>query len=327
MKASLRPTRTTELHQANQIQALDLTPLAIYTRYRGHPQLCQEDHQRLFRYELMSTVKADGVCSTINDQNGVIAACAIKPLDWDTQHFGLPMARMSLAAAPTCPPSALSNLLRDTINKMRQETSILHTSCEVDIDDYLCLNALLGLGAEILDIKREYRWRSLKGIKPPKFLSLVREYREDDRSQCLALMAGVYFESRFSRDISLPEAKTTRLYEIWLEKILNNTERGRIALVMEKGCRVQACGAIERHDLSYAGIDAQIMSNGIYLSSREATGCYYPIIYSLAERSLSQFKSAQTCVSLNNRAATRVLERMNAGTSSTRYALRLFFPS
>ena len=323
MNASLRPIRNTKFHQADHAKGLDLGALTIYTRYRGHPQLCQADHQRLFRHELISAVEAGGVCTTVNNRTGVIAACAIKPLEWDTRHFGFPMAKMSLAAAPTCPPSALSTLLHDTIYTVKQETSTLHISCEVDIDDYLCLNALLGLGAEILDIKREYRWTSLKDIKPPKFLSLVRKYRENDKPQCMRLMEETYFESRFSRDPLLPESRTTNLYQIWLENLLSSKDDRKVALVMEKGGIVQACGAIEKHDLSYAGINLQMMGNGIYISSREATGGYYPIIYALAERSLSKFDSVQTCVSLNKHSAVRVLDKMNGGTASRRYALRL----
>lgn len=323
MIASLLPANSTEFHKIDRIADLDLDALIIHNRYRGHPQLSNIDHQRLFRHELVSAVEVGGVCSTISNKHGVAAACAIKPLSWDSQHFGLSMAKLRLAAAPGCPTNALSNLLSDTFGVAKQKATGLHISCEIDIDDYLCLNTLLGLGAEILDIKREYRWTSLKGIKAPKFLSQVREYHSQDKPQSMQLIALNNFESRFSRDILLAEAKTSKLYQIWLEKLLDGNESNRIALVMEKNGRVQACGAIEQQNLSYAGVDVQTVSNGIYISSPEATGSYYPIIYSLAERALARFDTVQTCVSLNNRSASRVLERMNAGAESTRYALRL----
>jgi len=320
---SLLPSNSAEFHTIDGISDLDLGALVIHNRYRGHPQLTQADHQRLFRHELVSAVEVGGVCSTNSNKHGTAAACAIKPLGWDTQHFGLPMAKLSLAAAPGCPTSALSNLLRATFRIAKQEATGLHISCEIDIDDYLCLNTLLSLGAEILDIKREYRWTSLKGIQAPKFLSLVREYRANDKPQCIQLMPETHFESRFSRDSLLVETKTNKLYQIWLNTLLDSNESDRIALVMERNGRVQACGAIEQQNLSYAGLDVQMMNNGIYISSPEATGSYYPIIYALAERSLARFDSVQTCVSLNNRSASRVLEKMNVGTESTRYALRL----
>jgi hypothetical protein len=323
--ASQLPANSTEFHKADTIAELDLDTLVIHNRYRGHPQLSNTDHQRLFRRELGSAVEAGGVCGTISSKHGLIAACAIKPLDWDTQHFGLPMAKLSIAATPTCSPVALGDLLRDTLRIEKQKSLSLHISSEIDIDDYLCLNALLGLGAEIMDIKREYRWSTLKGIKSPKFLTQVRDYRPQDKKQVMQLLEEVSFESRFSRDRWLNQDKTAELYHIWLEKLLDRPERGRIALVMERNGRVQACGAIGKQDLRHSDVNLQLMSNGIYVSTLAATGSYYPVIYALAERSLVDFSSVQTCVSLNNHPASRVLEKMNAGTESTRYALRISY--
>ena len=317
-------THTNIFHEAEKISHLSLDQLIIYTRYRNHPQLSKADHQNFFRYELVSAVEAGGVCTTASCDNSAIAACAIKPLQWDSQHFGLPMARLNLAAAPRCPPAILKKLLEESISAARKKSIKLHISSEIDIDDYSCLNALLGLGAEILDIKREYRWSTLKGIKAPKFLSRVRDYHQEDKLQVLRLLEHVHFESRFSRDRRLDQKKSIELYRIWLENLLDRGENDRIALVMEKNNRIQACGAIEQQNLSHAGMDIQLMNNGIYISSTEATGRYYPIIYSLAERALSRFYTVQTCVSLNNHPAIRVLEKMNAGTESTRYALSLF---
>ncbi|MCK0536379.1 hypothetical protein [Alcanivorax quisquiliarum] len=318
------PRSSTELHALDEISGLDLSALTIFTRYRGHPQLSHSDHQSLFRHELVSAVEIGGVCTTLSNEHGVIAACAIKPLGWDSQHFGLPMARLSLAASPACPPTALGGFLRDTFHVAKQKIPSLHVSCEVDIDDYPCLNALIDLGAEILDVKREYRWTSLKGIKPPKFLTRVRDYRPEDKPAVMQLLDKVHFESRFSRDPQLDQQKAADLYRLWLGKLLDAPESDRIALVMERDGRVQACGAIEKQDLGCAGVAIQLMNNGIYLSSPAATGSYYPIIYTLAERSLIHFSSVQTCVSLNNHAASRVLEKMGVGAESSRYALRLY---
>lgn len=233
------------------------------------------------------------------------------------------MAKLTLAAAPTHPQATLQSLLKEAFSTIKQEPKSLHISCEVDIDDYHCLNALIGFGAEILDIKREYRWTSLKGIQAPKFLSRVRDYQPEDKESVIQLLEQSHFESRFSRDQLLDQRKTKKLYEIWLEKLLDGKEKDRIALVMERNSQVQACGTIEKQDLSYAGVNVQLMSGGLYVSCAEAIGSYYPIIYSLTNRASTFCDSSQTCVSLNNHAAVKVLEKMNLGTASTRYALRI----
>lgn len=313
----------TEFHETSGIPSLNLDALLVLTRYRGHPQLNRADQQNLFRYELASAIQSGGICVTHSKGNKIIAACAIKPLSWDTQHFGILMAKLTVAAAPDCLPATLRAMVNDALHAVKKRSTKLHISSEVDIDDYLCLNTLLNFGAEILDIKREYRWTSAKGITPPKFLSRIRKYQTDDKKQVIQLLKKSHFESRFSRDYFLDQNKTVELYQIWLEKLLDGDERDKIALVLERDGRIQACGTIEKHDLSYAGVDLQLMNNGIYVSSPDATGAYYPMIYSLTKCASIYCKSSQTCISLNNHSAQRVLEKMNLGTASTRYALRL----
>lgn len=316
-------TTTIEQQDLEAIHALSFDELTINTKYRDHPELCQTDHERLFRYELSTAIESGGICSTASSRNKVVCACAIKPLSWDTNHFGLPMAKLTLAAAPECNPDSVHELLETTITLMNKEKPRLHISCEVDIDDYNCLNPLLNLGAIILDIKREYRWTSFKGIRPPKFLSQIRDYRAEDKNRVMRIFEQSDFKSRFTRDKLLSHTKTAELYKIWLEKLLDGKEDDRIALVAERNGEVQACGTIEKHDLSHAGVNINMMSGGIYVSTPQARGSYYPIIYSLTEKASLTCKTSQTCVSLNNHSAIRVLERMNFGTKSTRYALRL----
>lgn len=151
---------TVQFFGEEEISRLNLNALTIHTRYRGHPELSETDHQNLFRHELTVAVNSGGVCAGVYRNSEVVAICAIAPLAWDTQHFGLPMAKLTVAATGAEQSSPLLHLLKETISVGSGKTGRMHLSCEVDIDDYPCLNVLLGLGAEIMDIKREYRWIS-----------------------------------------------------------------------------------------------------------------------------------------------------------------------
>lgn len=309
-------------HKEDAISGLDLDSLVIHNRYRGHPELDDHDHQRLFRHTLLSTLNSGGICASINNESKLVAVCAIQPLEWDSMHFGIPMAKLVLAAERDCSATSLEQLLEATLSKITNPKN-LHISSEVDIDEYVVLNTLLRLGAEVVDVKREYRWTSLRGIKVPKFLSSIREYRIEDKPQVMQLLDESLFESRFSRDSLLSRDKVTSLYRVWLERLLAGRGTDSLALVMERHGKIQACGTLAKLDMHDAGVPVQIMSNGLYVASPNATGKYYSVIYALAEESLTKGISAQTCVSLNHHAATRVLEKMNVGTRSIRYALRL----
>lgn len=313
----------TEFHTLEETSRLNLSALTIHTSYRGHPQLNHSDQQKLLRYDLLSAVEAGGVSASISHDGKASAVCAVKPLVWDTQHFDMPMAKLSIAASPCCDHKNLENLLKDTLFASKRQASSLHVSCEVDIDDYPCINVLLDRGAKIFDIKREYRCTSIKAVRAPKLLSRVRNYEAEDKPIVMQLLKSSSFETRFSRDPMLNPEKVAEMYQIWIEKLLDGNASERVALVMEKSGKIQACGAIAKNDLSMAGVDLQLMNGGVYISSRKGTGGYYPILYSLIANAEQCNLTSQTCVSLNNHAATKVLEKMNVGTSSIRYAMRL----
>ena len=313
----------TRLHGPDEISGLDLSELVIHSNYRGHPQLDHQDHEALFRHELLSAVEAGGVCASLTVENTTSAACSLKPLAWDSGHFNMPMAKLSLAASSGCAPDLLLDLLRIVLFASPRAKHSLHVSCEIDIDNYTSVNALLEYGAKIFDIKREFRCISLAQVRAPKLLSRVRAYRPDDKAAVLRLMDGSGFETRFSRDPVLDPGKTADMYRTWLEKLLDGSEDDRIALIMERNGQVHACGAIERQDLGFAGVALQLMTGGIYISSPSGIGGYYPILYALIDEAAKRNMTSQTCVSLNNHSATRVLEKMNVGTASIRYSMRL----
>lgn len=311
-----------QLNTSDDINRISLERLVAYSRYRDHPRLTEGEQKQLLRHELAAATRHGGVFANI-ENNRAAAICAITPLDWDSRHFGFPMAKLTLASAPECPSSMLSHLIRTTLQETAQQAPSLHISVEIDIDDYKGLNALFGQGFEMMDIKREFRWTSLKGVTPPKFLSRVRSYQSSDKKQVMSLLSKCAFAGRFSRDPYIPSNKVTEMYAIWLSRLLDSTAHDSIALVLEKDGVVQACGVTEHVDLSSSGIPIQFMDKGLYLSSPEVVGSYYPVIYGLATHALARHDSVQTSVSLNNHSATRVLERMRGGTQTTRVALRL----
>lgn len=301
---------------------LDFGQLVIHNRFRGHPELEPDDHILLFQHEIANALTSGGKCYAMLHGKTLQAICAVSPLSWDSQHFGKEMAKMTISCSHDLPTQSLRLLAEKTIDAS-VANSPAHISCEVDIDNYLCLNTLLSMGAEILDLKREYRAKSVKHLSTPKFMSKVRPYTLTDRNGVLEILNTSRFATRFSRDSTLSADRSKKLYLDWMEKILDRPDQERIALVVEKAGKIQACGTIEEQDLSPAGVDVQLMSGGIYVSRPDATGYYYPVLYGLINAALAHYQTAQTCISLNNHPAVRVMEKMNFGTESTRYALRL----
>lgn len=306
---------------AAEIGGITLSRLAIRTRYRGF--LSREDEVALFRGDLLSALEAGGICLAARDESGIAAITAVAPLAWDSRHFGVPMGRLLIAADAGCSGAVLMEVVEAAVSQARARLGLCHLSAEMDIDDYACLNALLGRGFELLDVKRQYRWSSLAGVRAPKFLSRVRPYEAKDRVRVMDMVEAARFESRFSRDPALDRTAVNRLYRMWFEQLLDEPGRA-IVVVFERAGQVQGCGAVERVELQVPGHAARLMDRGLYVSGPGGVGGYYPVIYGLAARALATYDMVQTSVSLNNHAATRVLEHMRGASASIRYALRLY---
>lgn len=313
-----------ELMGAEHIRALDLAGLLIHTRYRGIRGLTAVDHETIFRSSLASAHGAGGICFGAFLGGRLQAVGAITPLAWDSQHFGLPMANLLVAARPGGADTGLPVLIGKALTAAHEILGIRHVSAEIDIDDHDCLDVAQAHGFQQMDIKRAYRWYDMAAVPVPKFRSRVREYRPEDRERVLKLVESSNFGSRFSRDHVLAGSRVAAMYQSWLEQLLDKVGRDVIALVFERVGQVEACGVIGTLDLSPAGVPLRFMDKGLYVSGAQGVGGYFPVLYELAARSLQDHVLAQTSVSLGNHAAVRVLDKMQAGSESVRCALRLY---
>ena len=308
------------------IVAADFSNLQIFSRFRRHPGFSVAEQMTIFRHELLEALAENGACEALCLEDRIVAVVAVRLLAWDSDHFGLPMARMHIAAADTATVGAISELVGSVAAQFRQHSAAQHFSLEVDIDDYSCLNGALGAGFQIMDVKRTYCARKLReDIDFIRLSSRVRPFREEDREAVRALVAQVDFVSRFSRDGTLDADRARALYQRWFESLLREADSSVIALVFQRAGKVAACGVIEEADLSRYGVSRRLFSGGLYASGLSGAGGYIPVMHALTTEAARRHGIVDTTVSLNNTAPCRVLEsfRSYSGTV-TRYALRLY---
>lgn len=308
------------------IVAADLFSLRIFSRFRRHPGFSAADQLTIFRQELIEALEQGGACHALFLNEQLVAVLSVKSLGWDSEHFGLPMARMQIAAVDNTPADYISELVDAVAKQFRQRSAARHYSLEVDIDDYPCLNGAVGAGFQIMDVKRTYCAQRLReDLDFIRLSSRVRPFCEADRDAVRSLVAQVDFVSRFSRDVTLDAARSRALYQLWFESLLKEGDSSVIALVFQRAGKVAACGVIEETDLSRYGVSKRLFSGGLYASGSSGAGGYIPVMHALTTEAARRHGIVDTTVSLNNTAPCRVLEsfRSYSGTV-TRYALRLY---
>ena len=292
---------------------------AFFHPLRDYPTLTQKDHEVLCSYHLSKMKDAE----LIKESLGVCVA--VNRLPWDSQHFGLPMARIDVLAEEGTSSSVITQLVSEATAEFKHSTGCQHFSIEVDVNDYPVMNACFAAGFEALDFKRTYFTNRLNTkYRYDVMATAIRPYQHSDREAVLALFQESVFQTRFTRDAHLNQAQAQQLYVLWAAKLLEAYPNRSNVLVFERNNKIEACGAIGEKDLTPQGVGRLYASGSIYAASSRGVGAYGAVLWRLTEEALAKYGLVDTTVSLNSSAATRVLEGVRPNRSVTHACLRLY---
>lgn len=135
------------------------------------------------------------------------STCTIQHLDWDSDFFGFPVARINV-------PSMQNSNLQDVVSAVKASAiKLTYLFCEEKIPEFDARQ----LGCKLVDCKVLYSQElpSKPPLKQPNVL--VREAKSGDEGVLaqLAILSGQY--SRFSVDDRIPPEKFRSLYTQWME--------------------------------------------------------------------------------------------------------------
>lgn len=292
---------------------------AFYSALRDYPTLTKMEHDSL-RFHFFERVESSKFFRVSQE-----ACIGINPLSWDSQHFGLAMARLEVLAKEGADTGVITKLVSEAVLEFRYSTGCQHFSIEVDIDNYPVMNACFAAGFEVLDYKRTYFTNRLNAkYRYDVMATAIRPYHPNDKEAVLALFQASHFQTRFTRDVYLNQTRAQQLYVLWAEKLLAAYPETSNVLVYERNNKIEACGAIGEKDLTPLGISRMYASGSIYAASSRGAGAYGAVLWRLTEEALAKYGLVDTTVSLNSSAATRVLEGVRPNRSVTHACLRLY---
>lgn len=303
----------------------DLACLNGFSRYRRHPGITEADCRALLAFQVAKMLEHRGrVCES--DAGRISMLASISELPWESAHFSLPMAQLNLLNDGCRGTHAVADIVKAVLEGYSRWGDARHISAEVDVDDYVSLNALTKCGFEVLDFKRTYFTNRLAANAGFERLGRnIRAYSPDDLAAVSKLVDQVDFETRFTRDNLLDARRAKAVYRVWFDTLLQQAGQGSNALVYERYGEVVACGAIGEVDLHPQGVPVKLRGGSLYAATGAGVGAYGPILYRLTREAIATHGLVETTVSLNSSAATRVVEGVRPNKSVTRIALRLSF--
>jgi len=307
--------------------AHDATLLVDYSRYRRYPGFNAQDCLNIFKGSLVELAKTAWGVAARAQQGALQFLAMVVPLPWDSQHFGMPMARLHVwTASPTVGPEELE-AVSGLLSRVQDEYGCRHVSMDVDIDNFPVMNAVLGLGFEVMDFKRSYFTNvHNRHAENDKGLSRVRPYVPADYTTVMALLDEVQFETRYTRDCRLDRQRAQAAYHVWMDGMLRNEAGKNLLLVSERSDGVVACGAMGEVDFSKYGIDRKVRTNSLFACSKMGVGDYGAILTRLTQESLKTHDLIDGAMSLNNASAIRVVEGVRPNRSVTLMCLRRYAP-
>jgi GNAT superfamily N-acetyltransferase len=149
-------------------------------------------------------------------------------LDWDSEHFGFPIARVT--------GSSLDDASAAEIDDWCRERGIRCLYFSASADDAQSARVAAERGYRVVDVRITGR-HSLDGLdelpQPPAGM-VVRDAEEDEVPNLRALAARSHRLSRFRLDGGFPEARCDAMYEAWIERGFRDPER-RLRVAMLDG--------------------------------------------------------------------------------------------
>jgi RimJ/RimL family protein N-acetyltransferase len=150
-------------------------------------------------------------------------------LDWDSEHFGFPIARV--------PGRSLTPRTAEAIDRWCLEQGIRCLYLFADPGDAETARVAAGHGYRVVDVRIKFR-HSMEGldrlplaIDGPETMT-VREANEGELDSLRRLAARSHFGSRFYFDGGFPRERCDALYEAWVERAFRDPDRKLLAAIV-----------------------------------------------------------------------------------------------
>jgi RimJ/RimL family protein N-acetyltransferase len=162
-------------------------------------------------------------------------AAAWRALDWDTEQFGIPAARLDLLETSGSYADARAHnreLLTAVLAECR-EGGIRHLSARVDTGDLATIPALEEAGFELIDGIQTFLLE-IKG-NPMPVPSGTRLFEPADLPEILEIGRTAFFFDRFHADAALPAVVADRVNETWTRNCCLGIAADAVVVAQEEG--------------------------------------------------------------------------------------------
>jgi GNAT superfamily N-acetyltransferase len=316
-----------ELHVAPGLDAEGLEFLIAahpYNDYRHYRTISKEAQLRILGSEIARAAE-QGHLMALRVQDQVVGLATLSHLAWDSEIFGLSMAKISHLIAAPAPRSRLQILdrLLEELIALARAQGIRHLSTRVDCADIEAIQRLEHWGFRLMECLTTYVFRPKQDLLPPiKTLYHVRPYTPADREALVAIAERMYalHQSRFSVDPSLPQAGVRKFYVEWTRNACTGEMADHLLVAERKGCPIGFLAyRLNGHILEHTGL--RIAGQGLSASLPEGTGAYIGLLKAALESGRGEYDFMEADAPLHHFIVIRAWQRLGFQPARGKYAL------
>ena len=257
--------------------------------YRNYRALSRRRQDAVLSAEIAEGLRVEGSFGFVAADGAggeVSVAAMVRPLPWDTEFFGIRMARLQVLRSPDSSMDGARGVVAAALQESR-DRGLQHLAVRLDVADTQTLQLLEDAGFRMMDALATYIYHHKREAPAPvKEMGVIRLFRPEDTESILEITREAYrgFLGRYHLDPHLPRERSDELYLAWARKSCAG-EWAQVVLVTENSEGDISGWASYRtiEPVSSVG-QTPIQGGGLGACRRDRPGAYAGLIRAAAVR-------------------------------------------
>jgi hypothetical protein len=253
-------------------------PYKPYRHYRAYSRRTQT---AILQAEVASAVDfTPNLSARVRDGEHQALSIA-RPLTWDSEFFGIRMARIDYLTASGA--ARLAEAALDATLDACRKASIPHVTARVDVEDVATVDLLEQRGFRLMDALVTYRIRPENArFEEIRDVGVIRDFDAGDTEQVLAIARDAFagYSGRFQHDARVPHARAESFYLEWAQKGLSGEFADKVLVSTNTLGEVIGFLFFRRREPASTVAGTPIFGGGLGACRRDAPGAYPGLIRS-----------------------------------------------
>jgi hypothetical protein len=250
-----------------------------------------------------------------------------RPLAWDSEFFGMPMARIDyVLRSGDVPAELLQRSIESALSRL-QAAGIKHVSLKVDVADGDAVAAAEATGFRLMDALLTYIAHPRRApMRRVKEVGQIRAFQPGDADQILEITGEAYqgFRGRFQADPHLPAERSGQFYVQWARQCIAGAMADRIYVAAESDGRLIGWASVKRAEPVSSVGRVEVSSGSLGACRRDRPGAYAALIATAAIDNHSAGALTEASTQNSNFAMVRVLEAVGAQYARADYTFHAY---